>query len=85
MANQREASRQNWKCNDTIEEINSGSLQRIADSLEKMEKPFKQLLVDAQQYEKWYRSEAESNRKLTRRISALQGVITKMKKKSSCN
>lgn len=36
MATQREASRQNWTSENTREDINSGSLQRMADALEKI-------------------------------------------------
>lgn len=78
--NQREESKINWEGSRTTESINSGSFQRIADSLEKMERPFSDLLSERKKYEEWYHGESEKNRKLYRRISALKGVITKLKK-----
>jgi hypothetical protein len=83
MANMREQSKQNWTGNGTVEHINAGSLQRIADSLERIEAPYKKLLDDAQRYQQWYRDECATNRKMARRIAALQGVITRMKKRKA--
>ena len=34
--NQREASKKDWSSTNTVVDINSGSLQRIADACEKM-------------------------------------------------
>lgn len=62
--------------------VQLGCLQRIADSLEKMEQPFAKLIEERDRYERWYRSELTAKENLYRRISALQGVITKLKKKS---
>ncbi|MCJ7563704.1 MAG: hypothetical protein MUP52_03830 [Candidatus Aminicenantes bacterium] len=36
MNTQRAASKKNWTSDDTVGDINSGSLQRIADALEKV-------------------------------------------------
>lgn len=36
MNTQRAASKNNWTSDDTVGDINSGSLQRIADALEKI-------------------------------------------------
>lgn len=44
MSSQREASKKEWKSNDTIEDLNSGSLQRIADATETMAKGFSGIL-----------------------------------------
>lgn len=83
--NQREASKQNWRIKGdtaTIEEINSGSFQLIADATELMASNFIALQNDMDMYKRWYNERVERNLQLYRRISALQGVITKMKKKA---
>lgn len=69
----------------TIEEIKVGALLRLADSIERMEKPYVQLLNDVERFRKRLREEKAENVILTRRIAALQGVITKMKKKNHEN
>ena len=82
MPTQREHSRNDWNSGATLQEINSGSLQRIADATELMAKPFLNLLAENERLKRdleWYREKyAEKDRK----ISALRGVITKLKKKS---
>ena len=79
MANQREASKQNWECRNTVEDINSGSLQRIADATELMSQNFIRLQNDRDMYKRWYDKEKEEKERLYRRVSALKGVITKLK------
>lgn len=81
--NQRDASRQNWSSSNTVEEINSGCLQRIADATEKMAMNYTTLLNERDRYYKWYMEQQEVKEKLYRRISALKGVITRMKKKNN--
>jgi len=78
--NQREASKQNWNSGDTREDINSGSLQRIADATELMASNYQKLLTDAQSSKEAYHKSIERERKLERRIAALKGVITRIKK-----
>lgn len=80
MANQREDSKKDWLSKSTIEEINAGSLQRIADASEKMATNYTQLQNDLALYKKWYFERGERLQKLERRISALRGVITKLKR-----
>lgn len=87
MANQREASKQNWTSSDTIEDINSGCLQRIADATELIAKNYTQLLkdieshkADADKYKRLFLEQLEVRSKIYKRISAYQGVITKQKK-----
>lgn len=81
MANFRDHSKGNWASSGSTEHINAGSLQRIADASEKMASNYTQLQSEKEMYERWYRNGAAENRKLYRRIAALQGVITRMKKK----
>lgn len=66
----------------SLEDIRTGALQRIADATELMASNYATLQNEAENYKKWYKRECESNRKMARRIAALQGVITKMKKKT---
>ena len=82
----RKESKINW--GTTVEEnvpldndqIQLGALLRIADSLENMEQPFKKLLEDVEFYRNSARALSDRNESLKRRVAALQGVITKMKK-----
>lgn len=63
------------------DEIQNGCLQRIAESLERMEQPFKDLLEHHEYLKRRLREEQETERHLNRRIACLRGVITKMKGK----
>lgn len=78
---QRELSRKEWMGDNTVEKIDSGSLQRIADACEKMcwdreklerDKAF--ALKDAVRWREWYKAER-------RRNAALRGQITKLRKR----
>lgn len=82
MATFREASKQNWNSSNSTEHINTGSLQRIADATEIMAQNFIQLQNDRDMYKRWWKEQQEQSAKLSRRIAALQGVITKMKNKA---
>lgn len=81
MNTQREASERNWASDNTLEHINAGYLQRIADACEKM-------CLDREKLERDYKYMRE-NRDYYRRLSesqkrsaaSLKGVITKLKKK----
>jgi hypothetical protein len=79
MANFREVSKQNFTSDNTIEHINAGSLQRIADATELMAKNYLQLQSDRDLYKRWYNESSAQKAKLYRQISALRGVITKLK------
>ena len=78
--NQREASKLNFTSNNTVEEINSGCLQRIADATEKMASNYTSLQNDRDLYKRWYEEERAYKNKLHNRIRSLKGVITKIKK-----
>lgn len=80
--NQREASRKEWGGNNTIEDINSGSLQRIADACEKMAVNHIRLQQDHDNYKRWYHEGVVRRNELERKITALRGVITRMKNKA---
>jgi hypothetical protein len=80
----REISRStDWgsESNPTLEQINAGSMLRIADAMEKMTQSFDALRADRDYWrgraEDW---ECKANR-LSRSIAALRGYITRLKRK----
>ena len=81
--NQREASKQNWSSNNTTEEINAGSFQRIADAVEKMSENYIILQDDRDWYKRRCNEKNDTIARLERKISALKGVITKLKTNES--
>jgi hypothetical protein len=64
----------------TAEQINCGSLLRIADSLERMEKPFVELLRENKRLREIFEEDQKTLARLYRQRSALRGVITRLKK-----
>lgn len=64
----------------SIEAINAGSLQRIADATELMARNYQQLQNDLDRYKRWYDEECERRKQLERRVNSLKGVITKLRK-----
>lgn len=83
MSDFKEESKKDWhsKAETSDTHLQIGCLQRIAESLEKMEQPFTQLINDRTWYENSWKRAVYDNKCLKRRVAALQGVITKMKKK----
>lgn len=81
MANLRQDSHKEWASNGTLNEIDSGSLQRIADATEKMAASYDNLMNNRDLYKRWYEQEQAAKESLTRRVIALRGVITKLKAK----
>lgn len=79
MSTCRKKSTKNWADPDDIEHINVGSLQRIADAVEKMAGSYDGLLRAKQ----WAEEARDKCRKRLetekRRNAALRGVIRKMK------
>ena len=63
----------------TIDDINTGSLQRIADALEVMEQNYSALIREWDDYERRWRSERAIAEGLERRIRSLKGVITRLR------
>lgn len=77
--NFQESSRKNWTSDRSVEHINAGSLQRIADAMEKVALNYDELLRDKKRAEEardYWRNRAD---RLASRVSALKGVITKMR------
>ena len=82
MATFKDSSRQAWTSTTSVEHINAGSLQRIANAAELMAGNFTHLQNDLARYKKWYLEKCESDRIANRRINSLKGVITRLKKAS---
>jgi hypothetical protein len=79
-------SRGDWEPKEglsiTAEQIGVGALQRIADATEVMAQNYVTLQNDRDRHKRnWEYQKAESER-MARRIAALQGVITKMKREN---
>jgi len=78
--NQREESRIEWTGSTNVQSINSGSLQRIADACELIGKNYADLVRDRNLYECWYKQANERANRMERRVRALRGVITRMRR-----
>lgn len=63
----------------SLEQINCGSLLRIADSMEVVAKEYNAILADMKFYQKRYHELLDKVERLKRSNAALRGVITKMK------
>lgn len=83
MSTQRESSRAEWSSTGSREDINSGSLQRIADACEKMASSYDSLRNDRDSYKLWYLETCAENKALNRKLIAMRGALTKAKKKAS--
>jgi hypothetical protein len=82
----REESKINYgsvKEKSTLEEINTGSLQRIADATEKMASNYQKMENDLAMYKRWYEERGKTVDKLNYTIRTLKGVITKLKKRKA--
>lgn len=79
----KKASRIEWEGatgqHPTIEQLNLGCLQRIADAAEKMAQNWSALTEERDRYKRWYEEERQKSKKLRHRIRALKGVATKLK------
>lgn len=64
----------------TLDVIQAGALQRIADAVELMAQSYKSLIIDRDYYKRRFDGELEAAKGLSKSVSALKGVITKMKK-----
>jgi hypothetical protein len=80
MSTCRDASKENWTSNGSIEHINAGSLQRIADAMEKVALNYDRIITEkrwAEEARDRYMKRLETER---HRTAALRGVIRRMKK-----
>lgn len=80
----RDESRANWGTTSesplTLEQINAGALLRIADAAELMVRRHTELIAQRDYYKGRAEAEAGYARTLGRRVAALKGQITKLKK-----
>ena len=77
----RNLSRQDWIGPANSDDIDTGSLQRIADACEKMASNYTALQNDRDMYHRWYREQRSKVEQRDRTIIALRGQITKLKRK----
>lgn len=81
MAILRETSRKDWESGSTLEAINAGSLQRIADAVEKMASSYDNMRRDRDYWEKRAKSGDADNMRLIHSNAALRGYIKSRKRK----
>lgn len=80
----KNVSLKNWCTHDgnpTLEQINAGSLQRIADATELMAKRHTDLISERDWLSGAYRRASDRADHADRRIASLKGQITKLRKK----
>ena len=79
----REASKASWNAGNpaSIEQLNCGSFQRIADALEAMAEPFLGLLRDVEYYKKRAEEDRECAKRACRSNAALRACLRKVKEK----
>ena len=80
MSTLRDDSRKNWSATGKFEDINAGSLQRIADATELMAKRYLELIDERDRLRRIYDAEREAVCRLRSSNAALRGVITRMRK-----
>lgn len=79
--NFRVASREEWDASHTVEHINAGSLQRIADATEKMAQNYDDMRENRDFWKTIAERRATTITELQRSNRGLRGVITKLKKR----
>lgn len=81
--NLREAAKREWTTQADApnhEELQTGALLRIADACEAMSKNHQALINEVDKYQRWYTAALAKVDERDRTITALRGVITKLKK-----
>lgn len=78
----RGASKSDWSSDLSIESVNQGSLQRIADACELMAQGHAKLISDRDRYEKWWREERVKRIALEATVTGLRGQIGKQVKRA---
>lgn len=82
----KEQSRINWGLDMEENEfpgreaVQLGAVLRIADATEAMARNHTSLVEEKERYRRWYGEEQARNAKLWRRLNAMRGVITRLKK-----
>jgi hypothetical protein len=80
MASFREDSKKHWNSDTSVDQINAGSLQRIADATELMAVTHVALQEDRDRYKRWYQDSEKTRKYLLLSNAALKGQITKLNK-----
>jgi uncharacterized coiled-coil DUF342 family protein len=83
MTTMKESSKREWTSRDITEDINVGSLQRIADACEKMALRHTELIDARDKYANWLRNCEAERDALRKQVSALRGVITKLRRRAA--
>ena len=86
MSDFREASLKHYRLNRDLpstEEINAGSLQRIADATEKMARRHTELIAENESLGKRLNYSIKRCEQVERSNSALRGVITRLRRRLS--
>jgi hypothetical protein len=81
-------SRLDWFSPDdsiTVDRINAGSLQRIADATEAMAGNYLKMQMDLEMYKRWYYQGCEDKKRMAKQIAALQGWVKRLKKAAGLN
>jgi len=79
LSNLREHSKQNWRSQGCLEQINAGSLQRIADAAELIADNYQRLLDDVKRYKEYHHGNLNRINNLNHRIAGFKAVITRLK------
>jgi len=85
MATFKESSKREWATDANVatkEEIKIGSIQRIADAVEKIMLNYDQLINDRDRYKRWYEQEEAGRKELEHKLAGLRGYVSRLKKKS---
>ena len=69
--------------NPTLEEVRTSCLMRIADATETIAENYNALLDERDRYKKWFHEEQAAKTTLIKKVSALKGVIIRLKNKNS--
>lgn len=78
----RAHSRKEWNAERTLEAINAGSLQRIADATEKMAASYDAMRIDRDSWKARYEERRVECSRLALSIRSLRGVITRLKRQA---
>ena len=65
--------------NPCLDQVQFGTILRIADALEIMSKNYQELIDERDKYKRWYNETVETRERLYARISGLRGYITRLK------
>ena len=89
MATVVERSKRDWSSSDTIEHLQFGCMQRIADACElmaeghlTMAKSYRELIEERDRYARLFRAQQDEIYRLSRRCAALQGWVTRLKRQN---